>query len=121
MNGQLESFRKAPTPEKAKAILQKVRNNRVTDADFCNDIEDEIEQLRMYVAKTEHEKVEQENTQKQGSGEKTEEQVMLELAENYRMCQVKVGNFFIFLLSNEKLQRYSIFPTSILIIYFAYI
>ena len=89
MNGQLASFRKAPTPEKAKAILQKVRNNRVTDADFCKDIEDEIEQLRMYVAKTEHEKVEQENTQKQGSGEKTKEQVMLELAENYQTVTPK--------------------------------
>ena len=83
LNGQLASFKNEPTLEKAKAILQKVRNNRVTSPDFCDDIEEDLEEVRMYIAKMEQEQenVHVENTQ---SNRKNQEKVMSELVGNYQ-------------------------------------
>lgn len=47
--GLLPQYRKNPTPELAREIIQKVRNNRETDPSFCLDIEDELEQIRAKV------------------------------------------------------------------------
>lgn len=41
----LEDYKANPTSKLAKMILQKVRNNRVTNIDFCSDLESEIAML----------------------------------------------------------------------------
>ena len=43
----LSQYRKNPNPQLAKIIKQKVRNNRVTDTTFCEDINSELEELRV--------------------------------------------------------------------------
>ena len=43
----LSQYKKNPNPQLAKIIKQKVRNNRVTDTTFCEDINSELEELRV--------------------------------------------------------------------------
>lgn len=84
LNGQLASFKNEPTLEKAKAILQKVRNNRVTSPDFCDDIEEDLDEIRAYIAKIEEEKKENVQVENTQLNRRTEKKVMGELAENYQ-------------------------------------
>ena len=52
----LQDYNINPQPELAKKILQKVRNNRVTNLNFCSDIEDELAILEYVQNETEQKK-----------------------------------------------------------------
>ena len=47
----LSTYKENPTPELAKDINQKVRNNRVTERSFCKDLEEQLKILRAEVEK----------------------------------------------------------------------
>jgi len=49
----LAKYNETKNPEKAREILQKVRNNRMTDHLFCKDMEEHLETLRQDLAKQE--------------------------------------------------------------------
>lgn len=87
VEGLLPQYRKNPTPELAREIIQKVRNNRETDSDFCSDIEDELEQIR---AKVDVQETEQKEAQIQIEKEPEVELVdEHQLAENHEIVSAK--------------------------------
>lgn len=91
INGELECFKESPSIEKAKSILMRVRNNRMTDPKFCIDISERLNKIEQYLL--EHNNS-QENPQKQSEIQSTkstqEEETqqitaehMAQLSENY--------------------------------------
>ena len=81
VEGLLPQYRKNATPELAREIIQKVRNNRETDSRFCLDIEDELEQIRGKLGIQE--------TEIQGKKESEELVDEHQLAENYESVSAK--------------------------------
>ena len=79
---KLAQYRKNPTPELAREITQKVRNNRQTDRGFCQDLETELEEIK---AKVESKEAEAKEEYIKNQEEPKEESVNEEqLIENYK-------------------------------------